>query len=280
MLLKHGADVTAVDKDGHSVVNIAAANGHLPVVERLLEETVDLSVANIYRDTPLSLAARHGHAEVVQLLLRKGAYTSSRGRIATYETIINLFAFKGLTESLRFLVEHHNVDLRRADTHGRTLLHFAARGGYVDTCRFLAAQGVDVSALDAKGDNIVDFAASSGSKEILDWMLTHDVAPSEESWSPLHWACRAGGAELVECLITRGLRGGSVVVPEMQGEWPPLAIAVSHGHGEMLGKLSEASQAALDFESGNAFLERERQGSVTCDACFHLSIIICETNLY
>lgn len=64
-----GISITTTDNRQNTGVHMAAANGHLPVVQFLLEK-VDLKNAqNSMGDTPLHWAAVNNHLEVVKFLV-------------------------------------------------------------------------------------------------------------------------------------------------------------------------------------------------------------------
>uniref|UniRef100_A0A914DRJ3 Ankyrin repeat and SAM domain-containing protein 6 n=1 Tax=Acrobeloides nanus TaxID=290746 RepID=A0A914DRJ3_9BILA len=61
------------DDDSVTALQIAAAKGHLRLVEFLLDEDADIEFTNEVGFTPLLHACREGHLEVVKLLLQRGA---------------------------------------------------------------------------------------------------------------------------------------------------------------------------------------------------------------
>lgn len=52
---------------------MAAANGHLDVVEYVLSKGVDPNASNLEKNTPLHWACLNGHVEVVKKLILFGA---------------------------------------------------------------------------------------------------------------------------------------------------------------------------------------------------------------
>jgi ankyrin repeat protein len=73
-LLARGAKVDSTDEKHHQSALIwAAAEGHAPVVEMLIEVGADYQARLASGLTPLLLAVREGHGDVVRVLLKAGA---------------------------------------------------------------------------------------------------------------------------------------------------------------------------------------------------------------
>eukprot|EP00124_Ichthyophonus_hoferi_P003236 Ihof_evm9s269 gene=Ihof_evmTU9s269 len=70
--------MTARDGNGNTALHMAAANGHLNVVQLLLPKCsqADLDAGNEAKSTPLHWAALNGHKEIVMLLCDAGANTN------------------------------------------------------------------------------------------------------------------------------------------------------------------------------------------------------------
>jgi len=129
LLLSHGADVNAVDKDGR---------------------------------TPLHYAAEGGCAEAVKKLLELGADVyaiDSRGQTALH------YAVKSLNKDVVELVLHAGVNAK--DAHGETPLHLALKecarwDAEKEQCykvvKTLIEHGADVGARNAKGRTPLDIA--------------------------------------------------------------------------------------------------------------------------
>ncbi|CAD5209405.1 unnamed protein product [Bursaphelenchus xylophilus] len=72
--LQHGMSVNSLDKSGSTPLYWASLNGHLNVVERLLQcEKVDVSSQNKMGDTALHSAARKGYLKTCESLVKAGA---------------------------------------------------------------------------------------------------------------------------------------------------------------------------------------------------------------
>jgi len=80
--VEHGADKEATpDVSRNTALIVAADQGHVAVVEYLLEQGCNIEHTNRYGRTALHEAARHGYLEVAQLLMRWGANLNARSNV-------------------------------------------------------------------------------------------------------------------------------------------------------------------------------------------------------
>ncbi|UKZ69000.1 uncharacterized protein TrAtP1_010018 [Trichoderma atroviride] len=111
LLLEHGANINAEEKDGATALYIASQEGHVQVIQKLLDEGAKSSATRVSRSRPIHQAARYGHLEAVKLLLKldpDDAHTetvdgatplclASRGETASH------------LEVARYLIDEHNA---------------------------------------------------------------------------------------------------------------------------------------------------------------------------
>ena len=72
-LIAAGADVSAKNKDGRTVLRMAVIKGRADLVKALLAAKANPNVADALGETPLMSAAKAGNEEIVKLLLGAGA---------------------------------------------------------------------------------------------------------------------------------------------------------------------------------------------------------------
>ena len=167
LLLEHGAEASAQDKDGWTALHFALQNGHVNVALLLLEQEASAQIIA----SLTSLAVRYGRAESVNFFLECGA----------------------------------DVTARLKD--GSTLLHLASRWGHVDVVRFLFKHGMDATALNKHGWNALHLASRWGHLQVARFLLDHDADPRTQNkygWTPLRLALQGGHVEVARLLRERG----------------------------------------------------------------------------
>lgn len=151
-----GAYLTNSDKDGWSVLHVAADSGNKDMTLYLLLEGVR-SNTNNDRKKPDELAEAKGHKEVAQLIRDRDALLKavSKGDLKIVKEVIG-----------------HNPDLLPAKNQGeQSPLWTACREGHDKVAAFLIEQGADLKESDRKGATLLHWAAWSSrgdSKEKLD----------------------------------------------------------------------------------------------------------------
>ena len=72
-LLRHGADVNAVNNDGADALMLASKVGDVDIVKLLLASKANVNLVSKEGKTALMSAKKEGHGEIVKLLEQAGA---------------------------------------------------------------------------------------------------------------------------------------------------------------------------------------------------------------
>jgi ankyrin repeat protein len=276
LLVKEGADLSTSTSDGLSPLHLAFYYGHLSMVNYLLKEGADIKAVFTTQSPTLDSALHEDRFDAALLLLRRTADTNSV--LCQCGSLIHHLAFKGQTKLLRLIYENYHRTWDHVDSQGRSVLHLAARGGHTDTMEYLVSIGVDPQIRNVIGDGLLTYAASGASLKVVKAILKMGPIYAEQSgpWSPLHWACRKGSAEIVEELISNGIRTERVTTSQPRQDWTPASIAVFHGHQTMLEKLSSLSRFHVGVEQDVSMTNVEpligkRHDRYYCDGCINVS---------
>ncbi|CAM0949106.1 unnamed protein product [Alopecurus aequalis] len=131
------------------------------------------------------------------------------------------------------------VDLRGAkDGRGDTALHFAARKGCLESCRFLVEEsGIDVKSAAKTDETPIFYAAHEGNVKVMRYLLDRGADPAipdVTGSTPLHNAAEGGHCEAVKLLLSKG-----VPVDPIDHRGAPLQVAIAQAHVEIVKVLLE-----------------------------------------
>ena len=150
VLLRYKANIEArgtitIDgkiKDGCTALWVAAANGHLAVVRRLIEQNVEVDARTSTNSTPLRAATSFGHLDIVRCLVENGAEVNARNTFYL-STPLMVACYNDRIDVASYLVEN-GADIHLEDRFGNTALHNAARrSGHVELVSKLLALGAE-----------------------------------------------------------------------------------------------------------------------------------------
>jgi ankyrin repeat protein len=118
---------------------------------------------DIRRSTPLTYAARDGHVEVVQVLLEGGAKVDRADIYSS--TALHTAAWYGRLEVCRLLLDW-GAKVDALNRWKNTPLHNAAKGGYLSVVQLLVKRGADSSLKNDKNQTASDVARSDGKEDV------------------------------------------------------------------------------------------------------------------
>ncbi|KAJ1406882.1 Zinc finger, RING-type [Sesbania bispinosa] len=220
--------------DRHSALHIAAANGQIEILSRLLDGSVNPDILNRQKQTPLMLAAMHGMIACVEKLLDAGA---------------NVLMFDTL--------------------YGRTCLHYAAYYGHSSCLKAIlsAAQSSPVAASwgfarfvnirDGKGATPLHLAARQKRPECVHILLDNGALVCAATGgygcpgsTPLHLAARGGSLDCIRELLAWG---ADRLQRDASGRIP-YVVALKHKHGACASLLNPTSAEPLVWPSPLKFI--------------------------
>ncbi|KAM4540236.1 60 kDa lysophospholipase [Fundulus diaphanus] len=130
-----GSDLRLGDFDGRTPLHVAACEGHLRLVQYLLNQGASVHAKDRYGDTPLCNAVRFRHKEIVKLLRKTGAHFS-REQMKEAGTELCSLAASGDKEGLD-IWRMAGADLTKPGYDGKTAIEVARATGCKDVVEFL-----------------------------------------------------------------------------------------------------------------------------------------------
>jgi len=163
-LLRRGMDVNTVDREGNSLLMIAARNNNLDLARFLLDNRANPERRNPHGDSALMLAAMLGHQEMVALMLERKPELNHAGWNA-----LHYAAFSGHAGTVALLVAAgSDVNLRAPNT--QTALMLAAKNGHFEVVRILAGARADTALRDPVEGSALDMARKAGHSQIATFL--------------------------------------------------------------------------------------------------------------
>ncbi|RYC78295.1 hypothetical protein BFJ63_vAg18831, partial [Fusarium oxysporum f. sp. narcissi] len=204
LMLQNRADITVADNRGVTPVIAASLNGHVEVVKLLLENKADITVANSRGVTPVYAASSRGHVKVVKLLLENEAditVSNSRGVTPVYAA-----SSRGHVEVVKLLLES-KADITIVDNKGWTPVNAASYRGHIDVVKLLLENGADITVANNTGWVPVVAASFNGHIDVVKLLLENgaDITVADnDGWTPVNAASLNGHVEVVKLLLENG----------------------------------------------------------------------------
>lgn len=133
-LVMIGWDINLPDSLGKSPLSWAACEGHVSLVQLLLDLGASRNSMDINWHTPLLWAAKTGQRDVVELLVNLGADKQSRDKYG--QSPLSLAAKYGQRTVVEFLLKA-GADVDSRDNNGQTALLWAANQDHPDIVKLL-----------------------------------------------------------------------------------------------------------------------------------------------
>jgi ankyrin repeat protein len=194
-LLQQRVDVNVAQADGATALHWAAHWNDVDTADLLLRAGADPNAANELGVTPLSLACTNASAAMVQRLLQAGANPNAKGaRVAPLMTC----ARTGSVEAVRALIARKADVNAREPLRDQTALMWAVSQKRADVARVLIEHGADVRARSRLSRVVVNRANPN------DIYAAVVGTVSQGGSTPLLFAARQGDVESARLLLASG----------------------------------------------------------------------------
>uniref|UniRef100_A0AAQ6ADK0 Ankyrin 1, erythrocytic b n=1 Tax=Amphiprion ocellaris TaxID=80972 RepID=A0AAQ6ADK0_AMPOC len=232
ILLEHGAPIQAKTKNGLSPIHMAAQGDHMDCVRQLLQYNAEIDDITLDHLTPLHVAAHCGHHRMAKVLLDKGAKANARALNGF--TPLHIACKKNHMRSMDLLLKH-SASLEAVTESGLTPLHVASFMGHLNIVKNLLQRGASPNASNVKVETPLHMASRAGHCEVAQFLL-QNAAQVDDDQTPLHCAARMGHKELVKLLIEHKANPDSATT----AGHTPLHIAAREGHVHTIRILLDA----------------------------------------
>ena len=167
-LLDKDLPLNTVDGKGYSALHWASLNGHLPVVEALIEAGAKMEFQDKQGCTALHVASRNDNTDVVNYLLQNRA------------------------------------DVNAHDDLGFTPLHWSAARGHLAVAKLLIGSSANDDALDFNDSLAIHWAARRGHRELIEFLIVDGGSKVDQKdgsgMTPENWASRKELSEVVSLI--------------------------------------------------------------------------------
>ncbi|CAK9212606.1 unnamed protein product [Sphagnum troendelagicum] len=225
--LKGPSQLALVDGAASTSVHLTSESGHYK--EEMLSEPaaneVNINGTNNDGNTPLHLASEEGHVEMVQVLLGHISKSGFNWKNNDGDTPLHLATNSGHAEVVKLFLEQTTFKLifnGEDNNIGNTLIHHATKNGHVEVVKVLLQQTTFRLNLNEKND-VGD--------------------------TPLHLACGEGHDKVVQFLL-ENVRGLNINVKNYD-ENTPLHLAIDNGNAEVVKVLLGCVAPELNFSREN-----------------------------
>jgi ankyrin repeat protein len=246
LLLRHEADLDALDFTGRTPLHLAARRGRVDAVKALVAAGADPSRKDFDGHSPMDMAGRLVDEQLLAML-REGIPAVVDDGLDAVEALLRDLIVTGDVEALRSA----EVDYRTLSQGDRGIVHMAVAADQPGVARlFVGELGLDPNALDARGMTPLHIACEIGAVEIGEFLIGAGAAVSDArnlgGWTPLHFAANSGHPGLTRSLIRVG---APIDAADGQG-WTPMHLAARAGDMKMMRVLAEsgASLELTDWE--------------------------------
>ncbi|XP_059498945.1 ankyrin repeat and death domain-containing protein 1A-like isoform X4 [Stegostoma tigrinum] len=164
-LLARGCDHQFQDKEGNSSIHLAAGQGHVHVLENLIEGIFSES-KNKQNLNALHYAVKQGHKDVCHLLVEEGIDMNAVGQNAC----LHLAVKHNFAQLVRLLIAA-GCDINISDHKQQSALHLAVERGQFAIVEMLLKANINLQLQDKQGKTALDLAVRSQHAVLIDMII-------------------------------------------------------------------------------------------------------------
>jgi ankyrin repeat protein len=205
LLLAHGADPKAVDRDGVGLLRIAYDSGDAALEQAARGAGLECIRLEQLGKAPLLAALGSGDKDLIDTVFRLGVNPNELTKMeSTRLPSMGVLAFDGATAPIQVMLEHGANPNVRGD-RGITPLMMAAAADKPDLelVRLLVQKGADINALDQSGRTVLDWALTQGETGISRFLRSAGAKSTPLPPSPAAVAQPRDARAALEALFPR-----------------------------------------------------------------------------
>tara|TARA_B100000287_G_scaffold354425_1_gene344632 strand:+ start:1831 stop:2934 length:1104 start_codon:yes stop_codon:yes gene_type:complete len=201
--------------DGDLELLKASFEGNIAMVRLALNRGAKVDGKRQGGKTALMMAAKNGHLKIVDLLLNYGDAVIDQGDWEG-ETALNKASFAGHLDVVKFLLEE-GAEIDRMSDNGWTALSNAVGGNHLAVVKFLLKSGANIELKDDSKATILMIASLGAHVDIVELLLDHGAKIEEvdyQGWTALMWAVDQMNPAIVNSLLARGAKFGNELITQ------------------------------------------------------------------
>ncbi|KAH8817009.1 hypothetical protein F5884DRAFT_748483 [Xylogone sp. PMI_703] len=253
----HGSDSPWESCTGMTGLHIAARFNQLDTVEALLDQGVSIETRTLKGKTALHVAAETGNVNTLKLLHRRGANLHAT-------TIVKQ---QTRATSRMYLLENEpnrpvsSLGFRGAsggyesvlEEDSEAAIHFAAYSGDKEVVQFLLNCGAEVDSRSSRGATPLHKALEGGREEITEVLIDSGADPNTTllyGRTPLHFAAALGQKRAVDYLLRKGAD------PNLRDVFGnrPYEVALQYGYNSITDMLRTTNETEITLEDNQNWL--------------------------
>uniref|UniRef100_H3A3D6 Ankyrin repeat and death domain containing 1B n=1 Tax=Latimeria chalumnae TaxID=7897 RepID=H3A3D6_LATCH len=210
-------DLCQCDENGKKPFHLAAENGHVQMLETLMNLNFFTQEKDKEGNTALHLAAKNGHIEVIEFLIMNWEEVNDTNEAG--ETAFFL-AVSGAHEECAELLLRAGSDVNNLTKNNMSALHEAAQNCYLSLVNFLIKKNVDLEAQNEQKCSAIHLAVKKKNIPVIHILMKEKCninAVDNRNQTPLHMAAELGDIEVVEMLLKAG---ADLTIKDKKGKTP------------------------------------------------------------
>lgn len=211
--------IDLVDVSGRTTLSWAAQRGDYEAMKQLLGCGADPNHADMSGKTPLHWSLFNDDNECVQILLAAKANVDAKDWVGStaLDHAVHMYDDAGMTEMLL----SYNSDIESMSNDGRRPLRYAVRSNRTKNLSLLLHRGVNINAVDSRGDTALIDGIFYNSHEVMGILLKQKTLEYGGKGycerTVLHHAALYADLETIALLESANLRNIDTMAREMDG---------------------------------------------------------------